>query len=210
MRRFVFDDLLPGFLRGRIILCLLLIFTGGIVAAEFGQVAPRLILWAAIPAAAFPLGLLFFRKIRLWAFLPLAFVLGAFLSAGENAALAAWDYPDGHTIVVSGRVLAVSEREENWRAVLAVESADGAPLRCADIYLYGEGEPPGPGSVVEARGVVFTPAPYANANAFDYNCYLQREGIGGSVSALYTGRVTIIEEGPDNGWKTGCALRRLV
>jgi len=187
---------IPDFLRGRIILSLLIFFTAGIVLAEYGHFSSRIILWCAIPSALFPLAALLLKRSPVWLFFPLVFCLGAFFCAGENAALDAWPYEDGHNIIVCGKVRAISQGEDDWRATLFVDSADGSALRCADIYLYGEGGPPAPGSIIEARGVVFTPAPYANTNAFDYNRYLKQEGIGGSVSTLYTGKVTVLEKGP--------------
>lgn len=189
------NKLIPDWLRGRLILTLLLCFIAGIVIAEYSGISVAVS--AAVAAAALLLALALFRRGGLWIWLPLAVALGLLICSGERAAVAAFDYPDGHNIIVCGEVVAVDEREENWRAQLAVESVDGQQLHCANIYLYGEGLPPGVGSRIEARGTVFSPEPYANANAFDYADYLTLNGIAGSVSSQFTGKVTVLEEGPD-------------
>jgi ComEC/Rec2-related protein len=192
----VWSRLVPGFFRGRIIVILLLCFIGGILLAEYASLSLAVCAIAMIAALLLPLPFLLLRRLQPLLLLPLALTLGAFCCAGEQQALAAWDFADGHNIVVCGEVKSVRQEEDNWRATLNVTSADGEPLRSADIYVYGEGDPPRLGSVIEARGSVFSPQPYANTNAFDYSRYLRREGIAGSVSTMYTGRVTLLEAGP--------------
>ena len=190
----MWSKLIPDFLRGRMILSLLLSFIVGIVIAEFSGISLAVSGWIAI--AALLLSLLLFRWGGLAIFLPLALSLGMLMCSGDKAAVAAFDYEDGNNIIVCGKIVAMDEREENWRAQLAVDSIDGATVHCADIYLYGEGIPPGVGSTIEARGTVFSPEPYANANAFDYNDYLTLNGIAGSVSTQFTGKVTVLSAGP--------------
>ncbi|NLF79555.1 MAG: DUF4131 domain-containing protein, partial [Clostridia bacterium] len=181
-----------GFWRGRIIVILLLCFVAGIMLAAYAK--PTLLLYGIAVGAALVLTLPFFmlRRLRPMLFVPLALALGAFFCAGQQEALDAWSFGDGHQIIVCGKVRAISIDEDGWRATLKVSSADGQQLRSADIYLYGEGPAPAPGNSVEARGTVFSPEPYANTNAFDYRLYLRQEGIAGAVSAVHTGRVTIL------------------
>lgn len=190
----MWNKLIPEFLRGRIILSLLLSFIVGIVIAEYCQLS--LPIAGGIAIAALLFALLAFRKGGLWIFLPLACALGLLLCSGDKAAIAAFDYEDGRNIIVCGEIRSIEEREDNWRAQLAVASIDGEPVHCADIYLYGDGTPPGVGSIVEARGSVFSPKPYANANAFDYSSYITMNGIAGSVSTQFTGKVTVLQPGP--------------
>lgn len=185
-----------GFWQGRIIVILLLCFVAGILLAAYTK--PTLLLCCIAVGVALLLPLPFFllRRLRPLLFLPLALALGAFFCAGQQGALDAWTFSDGHHIIVCGKVRAISSDEDGWRATLKVSSADGQPLRSADIYLYGEGAAPAPGSSVEARGTVFSPEPYANTNAFDYRLYLRQEGIAGAVSVVQTGRISVLRQGP--------------
>ena len=78
---------------------------------------------------------------------------------------------------------------------MAISAVDGETVRCADIYLYGEGTVPLSGSRIEARGECFSTTPYANANAFDYSEYLRQQGIAAQFSTYYGGTVAVLTPG---------------
>lgn len=193
----MWNKLVPPFLRGRIILCLLLAFMAGIVLEYFLAVPPGVILCLSggflLAALA---GTIWSGKNKWLFWAPLCLCLGLFLCWGQMASLSAWDFANGHNVEVTGKVIQAEDRGENWRARLRVEQVDGNPLKCADIYIYGEGSMPAGGSRIQAIGQVFEPDPYGNMNAFDYNDYLHQQGIAGAVSTLFTGEVTLLQEGP--------------
>ena len=191
------NKLLPAALRGRILLCIVIVFALGIIAARY--ITLSLSVWFALfclAAAVFVVCFFLRRGMVLLLCLPMAFALGAFLCAGETAALDAWDFTDGHNIILTGKVAAVEPEDDGWRVKLKVDTADGQKLNCAPVYVYGEGSVPTGGSRIEVRGRVYMPRPYGNSNAFDYNDYLRDQGIAGMVSSRFTGSVTELAEGP--------------
>ena len=101
----MWSKLIPDFLRGRMILSLLLSFIVGIVIAEFSGISLAVSGWIAI--AALLLSLLLFRWGGLAIFLPLALSLGMLMCSGDKAAVAAFDYEDGNNIIVYGKIVAM-------------------------------------------------------------------------------------------------------
>ncbi len=189
---------LPKFLRGRIILSLLLCFASGIIIVYY---LPLPLLAAGIMALLVTLGsCLLFCKTRVWtAFLPMALILGILFCAGETTALDQWDFSNKQTIELVGRVQKVEQNEGNWRAEVKVESANHKAMHGVKIQIYADiatdEAMPLPGAKIKAIGTVFEPEPYANANAFDYNEYLKKEGIAGAVSTQFTGKLIVLEQG---------------
>ena len=189
---------LPKSLLGRPMLFLLLPFAAGIVLAFFlrpGLKAAALILFCVLIAAILITRLL---KDKKPCALLISFALGIFLCAGQYAYLAAFTADGGDEVLVEGKVLsaATDMGEGRYRLKLRPLSINGEKINSSPIYVYAEGHAPRPGSFLEVRGEVFSPQPRGNANAFDYNLYLQRQGLAGSVSAYFGGEVRVIKDGP--------------
>jgi len=180
------------------LLCVVLVFMIGIMLGAY--VSVDMVLWL-IPAGASVLlilaALLRHKSVRPVYCLPLAFALGAFLCAGQLAALDAWDMEDGSQVEVTGKVMQSEKTDGGWRILLQVDTVNGYEKDCADIYVYGEGAMPAGGSEIRAVGQVFSLQPYGNANAFDYREYMRQQGIAGAVSTMFTGQVTRLEDAPD-------------
>ena len=167
------------FWRGRLLLMLLAALIAGIAAA-----ALAISLWwlAALLAPLFFFCLL--RRRLTAALLLLAVLLGFLLTAGALRALAAWPATTGETLTMTGRVIGAPQtRTDGYRLTVRPQTLNGAPLRCAEVYVYltDAATAPPAGSIVAIDGRAYAPAGYANANAFDYGAYLQRQGIAGSV-----------------------------
>jgi len=189
---------LPAPLQGRPLAWLLLALTAGIALAELLRPAPGLALLLLALCGLAALYCLYRDYRPLAALLICAVALGFYLCAGQRAALDAWPGEDGERATVEGRMLGAAERrdQDRYRFRLRVETFNGAPLNCAPIYVYGEGEPPRAGSRVAVSGEVYQPSAPGNPRAFDYGAYLHYQGIAGSVSAYFGGEVAVLETGP--------------
>lgn len=194
-------------LAGRPLCQVALAMASGIVVAEYLRppLAAALILLAA--AMALAVICLLSEKLnriphsavyRRAALLLCCGALGFFLCAGQRAALDAWDYRDGQYLTVQGRVSGAAELREQgrYRLLLDIMAVDGEPYQGAPVYIYGQGAPPLSGSVVEVIGQCLRSTAAGNPNAFDYQLWLERQGIAGVVSAYYNGEVTVMESGP--------------
>lgn len=131
-------------------------------------------------------------------FLLAAFALGVLFCGAEQSKLDAYPVADNTYVTLEGRVqgAATPREDDRYRFQLSVDTVDGAAVDPVPVYVYGEGDLPSAGSRVEVFGKSFSSSGYGNANAFDYGEYLRRQGIAGSVSTYYSGRVTELEAGP--------------
>lgn len=192
---------LPRPLLGRPLLLLLPAMMAGILLARLLRpgLATALALLLAASLATF-LCLLQKRDPGL-ALALCAALLGFYLCAGQQAALAAWPGENGDQVVVEGRMLGAALPREGgrYRLLLRVESLNGTALSSAPVYVYGEGELPGPGSRLRVSGECFLPRVPGNPQAFDYGTYLAYQGIAGSISAYFDGEVGVLQPGPSLG-----------
>lgn len=190
---------MPRALRGRILLQLALSFSGGIAACYF--LRPALKASLLVLAGSLLIVLIFGIRDRFTRWQPLLLLglsVGFFLAAAQYDAINAWPLPQGEYAEISGVVKGVPalDGEGGYRLRLTVDRVEGERVRCADIYLYGQGEPPRPHSRVTAEGRCMYTHSYANAHAFDYQAYLQQQGIAARFSTVYKGWLRVDKEGP--------------
>lgn len=192
------ERFLPRALRGRPLLGLALALVCGILLCSLLRpgFTRSLILVAALCLAALLL-CVFTRFTRWQPLLMVGVALGFFLCAAQYQSLSAWPVAAGDYAEISGRVMGVPVAdEEGYRLRLRVALVDGAPTACADIYVYGQGLPPLPGSRVTVSGRCRKLRYFADPGAFDYGEYLAQQGIAAVFATDHHGWLRVDQSGP--------------
>ena len=188
--------LVPRFLQGRFLTGLLLAYCTGValclLITPTPQAALILLLLSLLPGFLCALLKIDIRP----ALLLLGVVLGLFLCAQQMHALASCAFPENQPLVLEGRMQGGTVETENggYRLTLKISSVDQKSWSCAPVYVYSEGAPPTPGSLLRITGVAYTSSSKGNDNAFDYYKYLQNQGIGATFYAEKDG-VEVIQPG---------------
>lgn len=186
----------PSFLRGRQLCTLALVFALGILLAWLLKLDPLVALIMAVAVTVIAaLAILTARAGARWLLWLSVLALGCFAYSGANTAVQSFPAADGATVQLLGRAAgdSVYRGEERYRVLLQVQAVDGQPWQ-GRVYLYYEGGALLKGDLLWAEGQVLASSSYGNFARFDYNTYLQRQGIAASVSCYYGGTIALAGE----------------
>jgi competence protein ComEC len=134
-----------------------------------------------------------FRRKNFYLLLIFTFAVGIFWMSVDDASQKSFPYEKGDEVAVSGMALENSveslDEEGHYSFLLQADSIDVRPCDYT-LYIYADdGQKIFYGEYLRVQGSVMQVQKYANANAFDYETYLKRNGIEGSVSAAFGGQV---------------------
>ncbi|MGI5891604.1 MAG: DNA internalization-related competence protein ComEC/Rec2 [Bacillota bacterium] len=134
-----------------------------------------------------------FKNKNFYWLLIFAFFVGVFWLAVNNLNQAVFPYEKGDSLHISGMALENSawsvDKEGHYSFLLRADTINGK--ESDDIlYIYADDKQRiFYGEYVQIQGTAMQVQKYANANAFDYEDYLKRNGISGSVSAAFGGKI---------------------
>lgn len=175
---------MPIFLRGRLLTGILLAYCVGVLLGKLCAPAslPVFILLFVVTSCTLLMGL-FDKDIRPMLLLCGA-VLGLFLCSLQINIMDAWGALGEEPLCIEGRLCGGASSDQagdGYQFTLAVRQINGQKAHWGRVYVYSKGDAPPPGSRIRFQATATRPDVRGNENTFDYNEYLERQGIKASL-----------------------------
>lgn len=168
-----------------------LAFAAGIAFCGLTGLSTQIALFIMLAGAAS--AFISFRRKNFYLLLIFTFTVGIFWMSVDDVSQKRFPYEKGDEVNVSGMAVENStaslDQEGHYSFLLKADSIDGRPCDYT-LYIYADdGQKIVYGEYLRVQGSVMQAQKYANANAFNYEAYLKRNAIEGSVSAAFGGQI---------------------